>query len=269
MAVRSFFLPALGALLLSASLGGCSNLTESSTPTINRYAAVNITGRTASATQARATATVIFFEAISVQAPSSTLQQTEECVFSAVDTTVTPTIGQNRAGTTIGLTAGTTALQLAYSDTLRRYATPVGQPFTYSAGEQVQITIPGATDVFPAQTIGVRLAEPIVPGPVAAPAAGQPFTVTWNATNDATAAIILAVKYANPGTSSYANEQIYCALRDDGSHTIPATALTAFLASPPNRRSVTLTRWRTNEAQPDSRSLLHIATSVDTTVVVP
>jgi hypothetical protein len=98
---------------------------------------------------------------------------------------------------------------------------------------------------------------------------GQPFTVTWNGTNDPTAAIILAIKYANPANATYANEQIYCALRDDGSHTIAAAGLVGFLGSPANRRSVTLTRWRTVEAQPAARTLLHVASSVDTTVVVP
>ncbi|WP_409948519.1 hypothetical protein [Gemmatimonas sp.] len=269
MAVRSPVLLVLGAALLTASLAGCSGITEASRPTINRYAAVNITARTSGPGQARGTATVIFFDALSVQAPSSVLQQTDECVFSAVDTLVTPTVGQNRAGSTIGFTAGSTSLQLAYSDTLRRYATPAGQPFTYSTGDQARVTIPGAADVFPAQSISIKLAEPLVPGPVAAPLSGQPYTVTWNGTNDPTAAIILSIKYANPATASYANEQIYCALRDDGSHTSPATGLTGFLGSPANRRSVTLTRWRTTEAQPDARTLLHVATSVDTTVVVP
>lgn len=256
-------------VLLAASVAGCSSLTENNLPTINRYGAVNITGRTTSATQARATATVIFFEALSVAAPSSTLQQSDDCVFSAVDTVTSETQGQNRAGTTIGFTAGATALQLAYSDALRRYATPVGEPFTYSVGEQAQITIPGATDVFPAQTISVKLAEPIVPGVLPEPVSGQPYTVTWNGTNDPTAAIILSVRYANPSTATFANEQIYCALRDDGSHTLTPAAMAAFVTSPRARRSVVLTRWRTNELQPDARTLLHVATSVDTTVVFP
>jgi hypothetical protein len=127
------------------------------------------------------------------------------------------------------------------------------------------VSIPGG-ERFPASNVTVKLAEPIIPGAVAIPAAGQPLVVTWNATNDATTAVRLSLRYANPASSTFANEQVFCSLRDDGRTEIPANALASFLASPNARRSLTLTRFRTNEARPGPNALLHIATTVDTTV---
>ena len=137
------------------------------------------------------------------------------------------------------------------------------------AGDLAVATIPGAADAYPASTISVRLAEPIVPGAVTVPAAGVVLPVTWNAGGDSTAAVILSLRYANPSNSSYGNEQIYCTLKDDGRFEIPASALGPFLAAPNSTRSLRLTRWRTREALLDAKTILHIASAVDSTVRFP
>ena len=115
----------------------------------------------------------------------------------------------------------------------------------------------------------MRLAETLIPGAVAIPAPGASLSVTWNASTDTTAAILLSLKYNNPTTSSYPNEQIFCALKDDGKFEIPPSGLTAFLAAPNSSRSLRLTRWRTRETLIDPKTILHIATSIDTTVKFP
>jgi hypothetical protein len=114
----------------------------------------------------------------------------------------------------------------------------------------------------------VKLAEPLIPGAITVPTTTAPMVFTWNAPepSDTTSAIILSLRYANPATSPYANEQIYCALNDDGTHQLPTSALAAFLASPNDKRSLVMTRWRTREQAVDGRTILHIATSVDTTL---
>lgn len=261
----------LGGATLSAALmlAGCGGLTDGGVPVANRYGAVNITAGNASATTARASATVIFFEAITVAVPTSTLQQSDNCVFASVDTLPQSTTGQFRAGETVALTAAGNTLQLAYSDTDKRYATSTGQTFTYTAGDVAQVSIPGATSVFPAQNISVKLAEPLIPQAVTVPELGAPMQVRWNGTNDASAAIILALRYADPATSSYANRQVYCEVKDDGAFDIPANGISAFLLSPGNLRSLSFTRWRTNELLPDAKTVLHIVSSVDTTVAIP
>ena len=251
-----------------AVLSACTSLTEAN-PTPNRYGSVSIRARNAANSRATANATTIFFEAFTAAVPNSALQQTDQCVYAAVDT-VTPLIkGVKRAGAAVSLSVGGANISLPYDDLYFRYANPENTPFTYGAGDIVQVTIPGDAAVYPSSSISVRLAEPIMPGAVRVPTGTSPMAFTWNASNDSTAAIILSLRYANPSTSSYANEQIYCSLRDDGAHQLPTTALAAFLASPNNRRSLQMTRWRTREAFIDARTILHIATSVDTSLTFP
>jgi hypothetical protein len=132
-----------------------------------------------------------------------------------------------------------------------------------------QVSIPGSAGAFPAQNISVKLAEPLLPQALTLPQPGLPLPVRWNATNDPTAAVIIQLKYADPTSSSFANRQVYCEVKDDGAFDIPANGLTSFLISPANLRSLTLTRWRTNEVLPDAKTVLHIVTSVDTVVALP
>jgi hypothetical protein len=185
-----------------------------------------------------------------------------------VDTTVQIARGDRAAGTSIGITVAGATRQLPYSSADARYATPESAPLVYGAGDVAQVSVPGEGAGFPAIAGSVKLAEPLALGPLAIPAAGANFTVTWNGTNDPTAAIILQLKYANPSTSPAANEQVYCALRDDGSVVIPGGLLTQFLASGPPKRSITLVRWRTNLVTTNAANL-HLTTSIDTTFVFP
>jgi len=249
-------------------VAGCGGLTESN-PVSNRYGAVNITAKGRAGTSAAANATVIFFSAFSAAVPNSVEQTVDQCVFSAVDTTTTLLTGANKAGASVALALGATTVNLPYQDGLFRYANLVENPISYSAGDVAVATIPGGTDVFPASNISVKLAEPIYPGAAVVPAFGSNLVVTWNASADTTTAILVSVRYANPVTSTFGNEQILCALKDDGRFEIPASALTAFLAAPNATRTMRLTRWRTRETLLDAHTILHIATSIDSTVKFP
>ncbi len=252
------------ALLVSA----CGELTQAN-PTLNRYGAINIAAQGGTNASVPANATVIFFEAFTAAVPNSALQRTDECRFAAFDTTVTLTRGANKAGDNVNLAFGTQSVVLPYQASLLRYANPFDSPFTYASGDAAVVNIPGAAGVYPASSISVLLAEPIVPGAIALPAAGAPLVVTWNATTDATTAVILSLRYANPASGTFGNEQIFCALADDGRHELPGNALGPFLAAPGGTRSLRLTRWRTREALLDPSTVLHIATSVDSTIRIP
>lgn len=260
---RSVAALALAACVLSA----CSSITETE-QNLQKYGAVNFLAKRASATQASAATTVVFFESIGLQVPNSSTQQSDQCIFAPVDTTVQIARGDRSAGTTVGITVAGATRQLPYSSTDARYATPVGAPLMYAAGDVAQVSVPGEGTSFPAISGSVKLAEPLELGPLAVPAAGANLTVTWNATNDPTAAIILQLRYANPATATFANEQVYCALRDDGSVVIPGGLLTQFLASGPPKRSLTLVRWRTNLIGANGANL-HLTSSIDTTFVFP
>jgi len=256
------------ATLCAAALAACSSLDQTA-PTTNRYASFSIRAKNSTSSRATATATGIIFEAYTAGVPNSALNRTDQCVYAPVDTTTAVVKGVKKAGTTATLGIGSTTVPLPYDDLLFRYSTPENVTFSYNRGDVAQASLPGAADVYPAATISVPLAEPIIPGTITVPTGTTPMVFAWNGPTDSTSAVILSLRYANPATSTYANEQIYCSLYDDGFYQIPTSSLTAFLASPNSKRALTLTRWRTREAFPDSRTILHIATSVDTTMTFP
>lgn len=254
-------------LTLGVSVAGaaCGGITDAD-PTPNRYGSISIRANATSATTASAKATAIFFDAFTAAVPNSALQRSDRCEFAAVDTATVITRGTKRAGNEVTIAVGGTNIILPYEAGFLRYANLLGTPFSYAVGDNAQVSIPGEGDLYPSSNISAPLVEPLLPGPVSIPTGTESMNVTWNASADTTSAIILSLRYANPSTSAFANEQIYCALKDDGAHQLAPTALAAFLASPSNRRSLTLTRWRTRETLIDARTLLHIATSVDTII---
>jgi len=254
----------LGGVWAALLLAACGGITE--TPdTVDRYAALSLVSRSAPGGAARGSATLIFFRALTQAVPNSARQQADQCVISGLDTLRVPTVGERRHAATPAFTVAGAAVPLAYNDTLARYQAAV---VTYRTGDQAQLTLTNDATVFPAASVSLKLAEPLLPGPVTAPATGQPLALTWNGTGDPTASVALSLRYANPPTSPYANEQVYCLLRDDGAQELPAVLLTNFYVSPAATRSVQFSRWRTNEARPDPRSLLHVASSFDTVVTV-
>lgn len=251
---------------LAALLGACARSTDTQ-QTLQRYGAVNFVGKRTGVGRAAATATVVAFEGGVLQVPNSSTQQNDQCVYANVDTTTTQTRGDRSAGEPVSIVVAGVTRSLSYSTAEQRYATPSGAPIAYGAGDAALVTIPGNGTLFPAMSGSVKLAEPIELGPLALPSVGSNLTVTWNGTNDATAAVILLIKYPNPVGSSYANEQVYCALKDDGSVVLPGGLLNPFyLAS--SKRSLTLVRWRTNVVNA-SGATLHLTASTDTTVVFP
>lgn len=254
------------ALVATASLSACSGITEFE-PSVNRYGSVFIDGAGTSATAATALGSAVFFEAPSASVPNSAsaILQGDNCEFQAIQNP--PTGGGFSAGAALSLDIAGRSNSIPFDAPTARYV--MAQRFAYTVGENITITVPGNAS-FPASSVTVKLAEPVLPGAVALPAAGSPLLVTWNGNNDATSAMFISVRYANPSTAAAANEQIFCSAKDDGSLEIPASALGGLRASPAALRSITLTRLRTNEAlQSDNRTLLHVSTVVDTTRALP
>ena len=248
------FRPLAVVLLGAAALSACSSLTETNTK-LSNYGSITITAKNAAAGRASATVNAVFFQGLSASAPNSAVQQGDQCVYSLIDSTTGASTGSLRAGDNLALTWAGTNVAMPFSTAFSRYEPAAGTALTYAPGD--------------AATISVKLAEPILPGPLALPASGSPLDVTWNASNDVTAAIILSVRYGATPTATAQNEQIYCALKDDGAFQVPATGLGAFFASPSALRSITLIRWRTQEVRPNSLSLLHVVSTVDTIVRFP
>lgn len=254
------------AALAALPLSGCfKSVTEGGT--ITKYGAISLLGASGTGGNATATASAIFFQSYAVSVPDSR-SQSNTCQISTVDTTHTTSPGALRAGSALSLLIGTggitTQRDLNYESASARYLTST--PTTYKANDSATVAIPGDATGFPASSIKIRLAEPVLPQDVIMPVDGTSMQVRWNASSDTTTAVILSLKYANPASSPYANEQIICALKDDGAEDIVNTALGPFSLSPVASRSLKLTRWRTNSATLVDGSFLHIVTTVDTLV---
>ncbi len=261
---RSFGVMATCAL----SLAGCLRTLETEGD-LQKFGAVVVTGLPSDPGKSDASATAVFFQAFSANVPNSR-NQINSCQFSVVDTTTREPIGQMRAGPTITMRVGTGAnalsTTLAFEQPRVRYASAGG--IEYAAGDSVTLDIPGDATGFPVAVIKTRLAEPLTVQDVTVQPVGFPMAVRWNASSDTTTAVYISLKYANPPTRTYANEQVLCSLRDDGTEDIQAAALTAFHASPVALRSLTVTRWRTAIANPAEKTLLHIVSTVDVPVVL-
>ena len=254
----------LTAVVLVVPLASCLSATDNNS-NLYQYGAMTVRGLGGAATQVNATTNGVFFSALTASIPDSRLVQ-NSCAFSAVDTTNPVPKGDLRAGASVTLLTGTgsikTTVTLPLNTTNTSYVGASG--FTYKAGDSATVSVPGEAGGFPASSVTVKLAEPIIPQDIIIPLANDNMLVRWNV-GDSTSAIILSIKYANPMTATYANEQVVCSLRDDGAEDILATALGPFLLSPVAKRSVKITRWRTNAVQSDTRALLHVVSTVDST----
>ena len=262
------FRPLAASLTCAIALTACANVTEADI-SFSNYGAVTITGKNAPAGRATPTVNAVFFRGLSANAPNSALQQGDQCSNTVIDSSTGAGTGSLRAGDKLLLTIAGTNVVMPFSSARLRYEQSTDIALTYAAGDAATLTVPGAAGIFPAASISVKLAEPIFPGPLVIPAAGSPLNVSWNATNDATAAVIVSVRYGATPTATVPNRQIYCTLKDDGAFQVPAAGLGAFLASPSALRSVTLVRWRTQEVRPSNASLLHVVSTVDTIVRFP
>ncbi len=262
----SFHTTAVRVLPLAATLfvlSACSDLSQPD-QVQRRYGSIVVDGTVQSDTEVNAVATGIFFRSVTAAVPSSITSQNDQCTVTLIDTTTVETFGVDKAGDALAMQVGTEAIELAYVPMNFRYDSP---QFTYTAGTTAQLTVPGNGDIFPSSTVSVLLAEPLIAPPVTI-SSTQPLTVNWNAASGNTSAVIMSLRYASPGNAGYGNQQIVCQMKDDGQTVLPASSLTAFFNSPPMHRSLTLTRFRTNEVNVDDKTLLHINSQITVPVVL-
>lgn len=249
----------------SGVLAACSDVAEPVTENL-RYGAVSFVGRNGPNGTVTAIPTMTFIRAFA-QVPNSAALATDQCGYAAIDTTPQAVLGQYRAGDSITVAIGGRTIKLGFRTDSSRYDLQRSGSTTYSSGDIATITVPGADTSFPASSISLKLAEPLIPGPVAAPqVSGDPMRITWNATNDSSSAVLLFLRYGNTSQATRANEQIYCQMRDDGQTSLAYSTLSAFVVSPVATRSLRMIRFRTNVLQLDTRTILHAASQVDTTV---
>lgn len=146
------------------------------------------------------------------------------------------------------------------------YVLPAPNSFQYVLGDTLRVNVPGAAGGFPAGQVSLRLAEPIQLAALTNVAPGDDFPISWANNGQGTSGVILALRFGVSATSLAPDRQVLCLVRDNGGYTIPGGILGEYYASPPDHRELNVLRWRTNSQQIDERSLLHIVSSLDTTV---
>lgn len=123
------------------------------------------------------------------------------------------------------------------------YVLASGGSIPFTPGSTVTFNIPGAPDGYPPSTLTGQTVVPYTLGAIDTlpdPTVGLP--ITWSPAGDDSSSIILSLQYSsqNSGTP---DEQIYCALRDDGVDTIPGAFLDGWRKSTSSHH-VDSYRWR-------------------------
>ncbi|MDQ6886286.1 MAG: hypothetical protein M3068_03225 [Gemmatimonadota bacterium] len=245
------------ALALSAA---CSGVTDSR-PTLDFGV---ITLEAAGEGQAYTTRPVaVFYRTSGVQLPTSTISQ-DSCAilpFTASPIVSRDTLVYVSAGDSIGVTVGAASGQLkpASQNGVQSYVLPGLGGVSYSPGAVAMFSVPGSPGGFPAATISIRTSEAFSLGSItAAPAVGQGIPVTWTPAGDATSKLQLSLEYATVG-SARLDQQIACALVDDGSAVIPAALVGGWRDAGGGLRHVDASRIRIVHRDLGSAQLLVIS----------
>lgn len=167
----------------------------------------------------------------------------------AVDVREATVIG---GGTSVGLSLSgrVDSLQRASSADGTYQLTPA-RTLAYTPGDSARFTIAGDSTAFPAFVATVKTAEPFLISTFSIPALGADLPVSWSPAADG-AAMYISLRY-NDGADSkptIANRQLFCALRDDGTHSIPGPVLAAWGTGPVAARSAHAIRVRTTTGRP-------------------
>jgi len=178
----------------------------------------------------------------------------------AIDNTTGPGADLNDidAGQTIGWQQGQTQEQLVkiVSGTEQQYVPSTAGGIPAQPGGLVTITIPGATDGYPAMTVVARLAENLTGiGPInPSPGVTQGLLLQWDAPTVAqdSSKVEFLLQYNTGGGAP--NQQIVCRLNDDGTYTVDPAFLTGWRLSPDNGKQAIITRYRSYfKTQPDAQ----------------
>ncbi len=247
-------------------LGACNSLIDTGPTQERRFGAVAIRAQGGTGGTISATPTAIFFSALQANIPDSR-NASGQCITSEIDVAPPNPTGNLRAGSALQLTVRGNTLNLPVTESLLRYTLPSAGAFTYAVGDSARITVPGEAGGFPASVVSVRLAEPVFVQQVTTPPANTPMVVRWNSNGDNNSSMILSLQFGFGVNPVDANAQVLCVAPDTGSFEIPGSLLGEYLSSPLVLRRLVLQRWRTNFASLDDLTLLHVVSSVDTSLV--
>lgn len=117
-------------------------------------------------------------------------------------------------------------------------------PVSYTPGDSVVVTIPGATGGYPAAEIRAKTAEPFTNDNVVIPNGTGAIQFRWTPSTDLNSAMIVSLRY-RPANSNRISAQVLCSFTDDGVDSIPFRNHRFWSDSSNLAREVVFTRLRT------------------------
>lgn len=148
----------------------------------------------------------------------------------------------------------TLAQKAAFGYTYYELETAGGIPIT--PGDSVEVIIPGRTGSYPPFNIKVRTAEAFDHAPIPVPGDGEDIVLTWDPATEPGALMTVSLRYAVAPSAGLLNQQVFCGLVDDGTHTISWGLLNGWRNSLLDTRATKFTRLRYAEEEVDTRTQL-------------
>ncbi len=254
----------LAVLLAAVSTSACLSIEETSSNF--RYGSMTIRASAGGQGTVTARPTASFFTGPDAALPNSRVTSDQCSIELFAEEAFLP--GNLTAGSSVELRVAGDVFELTEeSGTPRLYTLGSSGTFSYSAGDTVTVTVPGAAGGFPGSQVRVRLAEPIRVGPQTPPTATSgDYAITWQTDGDENSGVLLSMRFGSFANEGRADRQLLCVLRDDGAFTVPASFMVEYFSSVPNLRSINVLRWRTRVTNVDERTRFYIVSSTDTTV---
>ncbi len=140
-------------------------------------------------------------------------------------------------------------------------------PVSYTPGDSIVVTNPGATGGYPASEIRGKTAEPFTNDAVVVPPGTETIQFRWTQSSDFNSAMIISMRYARAQDNGRLTQQVLCAFTDDGVDSIPYRNHQTWSNPANSKREVVFTRLRTSiKAQGDG--VLEIISRFQTPVPV-
>lgn len=126
------------------------------------------------------------------------------------------------------------------------YQKGVTSPVSFTPGDSIVVTIPGAVGGYPASEIRGKTAEPFTNDPVTPPAGNETIQFRWSAASDFNSAMIISMRYARAQDNGRLTQQVLCAFTDDGVDSVPFRNHRSWSDASNTNREIVFTRLRTS-----------------------
>lgn len=169
----------------------------------------------------------IFYRSTQLIVPTSDVTRDSCAVRTTPSSSLSPVPHVNAGDSiTLTLTGGTIVnLRPRSEGVFTLYLPPQDSVVELEPGTPLSVSIPGSAGGFPQATATTLAPQPFTLGQIpTVPPIAQPIAVTWDPPIAASTRMLLFLEYAGLGSTTR-DQTLFCSLKDDGAHTIPADLL--------------------------------------------